>query len=185
MAKTIPTIEPQSFTAGETVKWNITQTDYPASLGTLGYFFVSASGSFTESTSTADGDTHQIVITAAASGAIGAGTYSWQARYTVTASGEEYIIGSGTTVVLPEFTDTAYDNRSTAKKALDAIEAVIVTLSAKTKSSMSIAGRSSASKDLMDALLERDKLKAEVASEIAAERIAAGLGSSQKLKARF
>ena len=185
MSTSIPTIEPASFTAGETVKFNITHSDYPASLGALSYYWVNASGAFTESTSTPNGDTFEVVITAAATRAVAAGSYSFQARYIETSSSEEKIISSGVTCVLAEFIDGAYDNRTWAKKALDAIEITIQALVEKTSVSMSVQGRSRADRDLAEAYTTRDKLKAEVRAEEAAKSVANGLGNPNVIRTRF
>ena len=185
MAPTIPTIEPQVFTVGETVKWSKTISGYPASEGTLAYFFVNAAGSFTETTSTPNGDTFDIVISATDSGSVTAGDYSGQARYTNTATSEETVVWSGSTEALPEFTDTAYDNRTTAQIALDSIETTYKALCARDWSSMSIRDRSTASAELSEIRAERDRLKREVAQEKAAENIANGLGNPNKVVVRF
>ncbi len=185
MAVTIPTVEPLVFTAGETVKWSKSFADYPASEGTLAYYFVNSTDNFQQSTSTADGDTFDLVITAADSGTIASGSYAWQARYTETATSEETVLVSGTVVVKPEFGVADYDYRSTAQTSLDAINVVIEGLAALDTDSLSIRDRSKVAKDLTSALVQRDKLKAEVRSELAVERIAANLGNPNVMRARF
>lgn len=185
MAVTIPTVVPKTFTAGETVKFNITDPDYPASAGTLSFFWTNADDAFGDTTSTADGDTFNIVVTAALSGAITAGTYSYQGRYTSNVGSEETIIRAGTTVVNPEFTTAQFDNRTTAKKMLDAIDATILLLTAQTNVAMSIQGRSQQSQALSEAFATRDKLKAEVRAEQVAESIANGMGNPNVIRTRF
>ena len=184
MAVSIPTTVPSTFTAGETVKFNITDGNYPASGGTLGFFFVNAAGSFTQTASTANGNTFEIVISATDS-SVDAGTYSYQGRYTATSDSAETVIRSGTTVVKPEFTDAAFDNRTTARQQLDLINVTISTLLAQTHVAMSIQGRSQQSLALAEAYATRDKLTAEVRGEEAAESIANGLGNPNVFRTRF
>lgn len=185
MAATIPTSVPAVFVKGDTVKFNITDSDYPASEGALGFFFVNADGSFTETTSTADGDTHNIVISATDSGLVTAGTFSYQGRYTHTATSEETTIREGTTTVKPEFTDTAYDNRSTVKTTLDALEATIQGKASGDQASMSIAGRSIARYSPEELLVWLDKYKRMYQDELAEEALAAGMANPRKVRIRF
>jgi len=185
MAPTIPTVVPDSFVAGDTVKFNITDSDYPASAGTLNFFFVNADGSFTETSTTADGDTHNIVISATDSGAITAGTFSYQGRYTNTATSEETTIRQGTTIVKPEFTDTAFDNRSQTKITLDALEATIAGKATGDQASMSIAGRSISRYSPEELLVWLDKYTKMYQSELTDEALAAGKANPRKVRMWF
>lgn len=184
MAATIPTIEPTSFTVGDTVKWTKTLSNYPASDGwVLSYAFVNSSATFGESTSTADGDSHAIVITATDSADLTAGVYTWQSY--VTYSGERYQVGAGTVTVKANFADGAADVRSHAKKVLDAIESVIEGRASEDASSLSIAGRSITKMTLDELVAARSRYRVEYANEIKAERIDAGLGHSGRVRIRF
>jgi hypothetical protein len=184
MAAEIPTIEPTQFAAGDTVKWTKSLSDYPASGGwVLSYAFVNADGTFSESTSTADGDSHAVVITAADSADFDAGTYNWQSY--VTLSGERFKVGAGTCVVLPNFAAGAVDGRSHVKRVLDAIQSVIQGRATEDADSLSLAGRSISKIPLTELVAFRDAYKREYAAEQKVERIAAGMGHAGKVRVRF
>jgi len=185
MAPTIPTTEPIEFTAGNTVKWTKTLADFPASDSwILSYAFVNSAGTFSESTSTADGDDHAIVITAADSASIAAGDYRWQAYATL--GTERFPVGSGATTVKSDFAVTgATDGRSHVKTVLDAIEAVLEGRATSDQSSISLNGRSIAKLTPAELMEFRAFYKAEYVSEVKAERIAAGLGHRGKVRIRF
>ena len=184
MAPTIPTIEPTSFTVGDTVAWTKTLADFPASAGwELTYSFVNASNQFTESSTTADGDDHAIVITAADSANLTAGDYEWQAYATKTT--ERYPAGSGSVTVEPNFATGAVDGRSHVKIVLDAIEAVLEGVATTSQASSSLNGRSITKYSTEELIAFRSKYKSEYASEVKAANIAAGLGHKGKVKIRF
>ncbi len=185
MSHPIPTTEPESFVVGDTVKFNITDSNFPASAGVLAYFFVNADGSFTETTSTADGDTHQIVISATDSDLVTAGTFSFQGRYTETATSEETTIREGTTEAKPGFTDTAFDNRSTIKKTLDALNATILGKASGDQASMSIAGRSIARYSPAELLEWQAKYEKWYRDELIDEGLAVGGANPRKIRTRF
>jgi len=70
----IPTTEPLSFRAGDTVKWKKSLGDYPATSWTLKYFLVIQSDQKII-TASADGTDHLVTITAAASAGYAVGRY--------------------------------------------------------------------------------------------------------------
>lgn len=121
---TIPTIEPQSFTAGDTVQWTKSLKDYPASAGwAVTYAAINKNHKFT-ATSTADGDLHSITLAASATAAYTAGQYYWEGY--ATKDGQRFTIGTGWFTVAPNIaTENNYDARSHARKTLEAIQAVI------------------------------------------------------------
>lgn len=184
MAATIPTTVPASFIVGDTVKWTRTIADYLASDGwVLSYAFVNTGATFSESTSTADGDDHAIVISAADSANLTAGTYQWQEYATL--DSERFITGYGTIVVQPNYASGAVDNRSHVKKVLDAIESVIEGRASEDASSLSVAGRSITKMTLDELVAARSHYRVEYQSELKAERIAAGLGHAGAVRVRF
>jgi hypothetical protein len=94
---------------------------------TLKYYFkqFAASGAHIELTATADGDYFAITVAAATTAAYTAGRYSWAAEVSG-GSSEVYEVDRGTIVLLPRYDQAAaYDDRSHARKMLDAIEAVL------------------------------------------------------------
>lgn len=180
----IPTNEPMSVTAGDTVTWKRSLSDYLASAGwVLSYTLVNSAGKITI-TSTADGDDHLVSVLAATTAAWTAGEYSWQAY--VTKGAERYQVDYGALEILPDFAQqTTHDGRSHVKTVLDSIEAVIEGRATKDQESYSINGRSLARTSVEQLLVFRDRYKAEYAREVRAERIRNGLGHSGRILTRF
>lgn len=187
MAQTVPTREPAEIVAGDTVTWQKSLADYPASAGwVLNYRLINAAGKI-DIEAAASGDDFLITVPAATSAAYAAGTYSWQAFVDGVAS-QRFTVGGGTLVVKPDLAAQAvgYDTRSTAKKTLDLIDAAMLAHGASAwTQEYEIAGRRMKFKSVGDFLALRDRLKREVANETRAERLAAGLGGKSKIYVRF
>lgn len=126
MPAEIPTNEPAVLRAGDTWKWTRSLADWPASAWTLKYRAKNAAGGF-EITATASGDDFSVAVAAATTAAYAAGDYSWIAW--VEAGAEKFTVDSGTWTVQAEYrtglATVALDDRSHARKVLDAIEAFI------------------------------------------------------------
>ena len=186
MAYTVPTREPASVVAGDTLAWRKTLSDYPAGDGwVLSYRLINAAGKI-DITAAADGDDHLVGVTAAASAAYVAGDYTWTSQATLGA--ERHTVEQGRITIKPDLADEAagFDTRSTAKKTLDLLDAALEAHGSRAwTSEYEIAGRRMKFRSPGDFLALRDKLKAEVAREVAAERLAAGLGSQSKVYVRF
>lgn len=124
-----PTIEPVSVTAGDSISWLQSLSDYPASSGwALKYALRSTAGKI-DLTSAASGDDHLITVTPAASALWTAGTYQFQ-KYVEKGSAEtlqRVTLGLGSMIVAASLAamTTATDTRSWARRSLEAIEAVI------------------------------------------------------------
>ena len=72
----IPTKEPVSITAGDTASWNKTLSDYPANTFSLTYQLAPlAGGETTTLSSSANGTTHEVRLTAATTAGFSAGDY--------------------------------------------------------------------------------------------------------------
>lgn len=183
----IATIEPSEITAGDTIQWKKTLSDYPASAGwALKYRFINSAAKY-DITAAADGDDHLVTIAAATSAGYTAGTYTWTRR--VEKGTERYTLGSGTVEILPDLAakTTAFDNRSHAKTMLDAIEA---TLEGKaTGSQLDILKKTIGDKniDRNPELLKswRNYYRAEYKDELRKERIKQGLRGGGQAKVRF
>lgn len=182
---TIPTVEPSEFRAGDTVKWQRTLSDYPASAGwSLSYRLINAAGKI-DIDASASVDDHLVSVASTASAAYAVGAYDWVAY--VEKAGERYTVGSGRITIRPDLAaqSAGYDARSTARKLLDAVEAVLANRATRADLEYEIAGRRMKSMSHADLLAARDKLKREVAAEEAASRIAAGMGSGRRVFVRF
>ncbi len=186
MAQTVPTAVPDTFTAGDTISWKITLTDYPADDGwVLKYRFINAAGKF-DITATADGADHLVSVAAATSAGYAAGTYSYQAY--VEKGTNRHTVDTGSAIVKPNLAaqSAGYDNRSIARKTLEAIEAAMVAHGSKAwMQEYSIAGRTMKFRSVAEFMAFRSKMQQEVRAEEAAERIARGESAGNKLFVRF
>lgn len=186
MAQTVPTSEPASVVAGDTVAWTKALADYPASAGwVLKYRLINAAGKI-DITASASGADHAVAVSATTSATWPSGDYTWQGY--VEKAAERYTVGSGQITVKPDLAAQAagFDTRSSAKKALDLLDAAMVSHGATAwAQEYEIAGRRMKFKSVGDFLAWRDRLRADVAREEAADRIAAGQGGGTKLYVRF
>lgn len=183
MTATVPTVEPTKLRIGLTWEWDRQDlNDYPASTWTLKYAFKNATDHF-EITAAADGDNYTALVAAATTAGYTAGSYRWVAW--VESGTEKRDIGEGWTEVVAAFTGaTAYDARSHARIALDAIEAVLEGRATVDQQEYSIGGRTLKRMQVADLFKFRDYYRAEVKAEVRAENTAAGRGGSQ-LSARL
>lgn len=178
----IQTFEPSTLAAGDTAKWRKSLPGFPASAGwVLTYTLVTASARVTF-TATADGDDHLVAVPAATTAGWAAGTYTWRAQ--VAKAGEVFTVADGTLRIQPAF-GSATDGRSHARKVLDAIEAVIEGRATSQVGEYQIAGRQLKYIPIPELLTLRDKYRAEVAREDAAQRAARGLPDSRRVYVRF
>lgn len=177
-----PTTEPDLIVAGDTAKWLRSLDDYPANASwVLSYTLVSAANRYTF-TATASGADHLVTVAAATTTSWVPGTYTWRAQ--VSKAGEVYTVGSGSLTVRPSFA-TATDGRSHARRTLEAIEAVIEGRATSEVSYYMIGGRQLRYIEPAQLLALRDRYRAEVAREDAAQRAAAGLPDKRRVFVRF
>lgn len=182
MSAAIALNEPAELRAGFTWQWKRQDLpDYPAPTWTLKYAFKNAAQHF-EVTADADGSNFSVTLSASTTGGYTAGKYSWVAW--VESGSEKHQIDQGWLRVLASFTGaTALDDRSHARKMLDAIEAALegkATSSQLDAISYSIGTRS---KSFAPELLL--KLRARYEVEVAAEDAANGNFSANVLRIRL
>ncbi len=194
--------EPLEIIAGDTLTWirrdveaayendagEIQYEDIKASEGwTLKYVAVGQLGSITitASADTDDPDDFCFTATAAVTAAYVVGDYKWQIVATKTTT--RYTIDSGVVSVTDNIAGRSalYDNRSHAKKMLDAIQAVLEGRATSDVAQYSISGRSIVKMPILDLLRMKALYAAEYESEQAADRIAAGLNPGNKIRTRF
>lgn len=185
----IPTNEPTELRLGDTWEWRREDlSDYPASSWTLKYRFKNAAGGF-EITAAADGDAFAVTVAAAVTAAYasGAGDYSWAAQ--VSAGAVVKTVDSGVLKVLPNLfagsAGDASDQRSHARKVLDAIRAVIEGRASKDQEEYSIAGRSLKRTPLADLIKLESTYSQRVAGETAAEALRNGLATGATIQVRM
>lgn len=179
------TTEPTRITAGDTVSWAKSLSAYPASAGwSLTYTLINSAGKISITTA-ASGDDHLVSVSAATSASYAPGVYLWQAH--VQKAADRFTVGQGTITVAPNIAAaTTFDARSSARKALDAVNAIFEAYGSKAYlQSFEIAGRKQAFHTPGDFLAFRSKLMAEVAREDNAARLAAGLAPRNQVHVRF
>ncbi|MCX8016441.1 MAG: DUF1822 family protein [Rhodocyclaceae bacterium] len=179
----IPTTEPTTVNAGDTVRWLRKLPEYPASDGwVLTYTVLNASGKITI-TASANGDDHFVSVPATTSASWPAGEYAWRAR--VSRAGDVYTVAEGRITVRPSFAEATLDARSTARRALEAVEAYLADPNNVAAAQYEIAGRQLRRYTLTELWMHRDRLKLEVLREEQAERSAAGLPDRRRVLVRF
>lgn len=148
-------------------------------VGRLGFFAITASAD------SDNPDDFSFSVAAATTSAYVAGDYQWQLTATKTTT--RYTIAEGRITLTDNIAGRAafYDNRSHAKKVLDAIEATIEGRATQDQMSYQIGGRSLSRTPIPDLMRLRAIYKSEYASELAAANIAAGLSSKRTIYTRF
>lgn len=184
----VNTSEPLIIIAGDTVSWQKTIPDYPASQGwTLHYRLINAAGKI-DITGSASGDDHVINIPAATSAPYVAGKYDWQS-YVTNVAGDRYTIALGNMEVKANWALQAggLDVRSNARQILDYLETAWIAAAAKRAYvfEYKVAGRQMRFATRGEWIAEMDYWRREVAREMRAEKIAAGLDSGRKVYVRF
>lgn len=179
------TIEPSSIRAGDTITWRKNLADYPASAWTLVYTLINSIAKITI-TGSSDGVEHVINVPATTSDDYTAGKYDYVAH--VTDGTDRITVASGRMDVLPNLAAaTTYDNRSHARKMLDAIEALLLnnaTVGQIDWLEIQLNNRR-IQKEPDKLLVLRDRYRAEVANEERAERLRQGLDTGRRIQTRL
>jgi len=194
--------EPIEIIIGDTITWirrnvqaasendsgTLEYTDIKASDGwTLKFTAVGKLGIFviTAAADSDNADDFKFTAAAATTAAYVAGDYKWQLVATKTTT--RYTIAEGWITLTDNISGRSalYDNRSHAKKVLDAIEAVIEGRASKDQMGYQIAGRSLTMTPIPDLIKLRSIYKDEYDGEVATARVAAGLSSKRKILTRF
>ena len=174
---------PSTLQVGLTWEWDASFSDYPASTHTLVYTLINSSNKISI-TASADDDDYTVAVATATTEAYSAGVYSYQA--TVTDGTDTFLVASGEITVNPSFSAaTTYDNRTHAKKVLDAIEATLEGKASQDQQMIMIGGRQITTFSPDQLLSFRDAYRAEYKAEQVAAGIAAGNGNSRKIKVKF
>jgi hypothetical protein len=182
MAAEVPTIEPTSLVAGDTLKFTKSLGDYPASdAWVLTYTLVNSANRYTFA-ATASGDDHAVTVAATTTASYAPGEYDLRGQ--VSKAGEVYTVATGQITVRPSFA-SATDGRSSAKKTLDAINAYLADTNNLAAASYEIAGRRLSRYTLADLLALRSAMETDVSREQAAQRIGAGLPDKRRVYVRF
>lgn len=174
--------EPTQLYAGDTARWLKSLPDYPASEGwVLSYLLVSATHQYAL-TGSAQNDDHLINVPAATTASYVANDYDWRSR--VSFNGEVFTISTGRIKILPSMA-TAVDLRSSARTALEAVNAVLENRATSATAEYEIAGRKLKYIPIPELLALRSRLQQDVRAEDDAQRAASGLGSRNRIYVRF
>jgi len=188
---------PLQFRAGDTVQWrNLPTAD---ALGTpitaadgwslATYFRSQATGAGGVTVAaTAAGQAWESTLSASASLAMSVGTWYWQTR--ATKGAEAHTIGTGTSQVLAALSYSGsaaiYDGRTQSQIDLEAVQAAIrAVLAGGAVKRYTIGSRQLEKFSLAELIDLESRLKARVAREQAAERVANGLGNPGSTFVRF
>lgn len=186
-----PTQEPDVLVVGDRWVWRRPDlvADYPTADYALTYEFHEDTGgggshkfTITATETTTD---YLIEIASATTAAYSAGEYNWYAFITRSSDSQRIAIDEGHTKLELNFANTNADNRSHAKKVLDAIEATIEGRASQDQMSYSIAGRSLSRMSIDDLLKFRDRYRAEYNREIKKLRIKNKQDTGNTIKVRF
>ena len=178
--KTIPDKEPSSATAGDTVQWSRSLSDYPASAGwSLKYVMRGANGSL-DMVAVASGDDYLVTAVVPA-----AGDYALQG-YVVKGT-EKHTICVLSFMSTPDLSAAVagYDSRSHARRVLDAIERVIEGRATRGDQETTVDGTRLVKMTVPELLALRSRYQAEYRREQEAARLAQGRNSGRKIVTRF
>ena len=160
------TTEPTSIVAGDFLAWLRTDlnVDYANSLYTLKYVLRLQNSGSTEIEIDAvnSGLNYLATVASAITANYAVGRYDYQAYITKTSTTERITIKSGEIVVLANRDASSDDPIDHLRKRLENLETAILTLSNKTSSSYSIAGRSMTYQDLPQLIQMRDQTAGEI-----------------------
>jgi len=186
-----PTQEPDLLVVGDRWMWRRPDlvADYPTADYALTYEFHEDSGgggshkfTITATETTTD---YIVEIASATTANYTAGEYNWYAFITRSSDSQRIAVDEGHTKLELNFANTNADNRSHAKKVLDAIQAVIENRASQDQMSYSIAGRSLSRMSIDDLMRFRDRYRAEYNKEIKQKRIKNKQDTGNTIKARF
>jgi hypothetical protein len=182
MTPTLPT----TLRAGDTLSETFDVPEYSAADSWGLTFTLSSAANKYTATCSASGAQHVLAVTAATTAAWVAAAYSWVAH--VSKAGARHTVASGAIQVLPDLAGAGggVDSRSPARQALDAAEAALATYGARAYlQGIDIGERSQKFHSPGEFLKFIDSLRAQVAAEDRADRLAQGLAPKNKLLVRF
>lgn len=112
--------EPTSITAGDSVAWQVSLADYPATAGWVLHYRVINTDYAVDIVATVAGDAHAVDLPAATTAAWPAGRYSIT-RYVVNGT-QRKTLSTGNITILPNLVAAQmHDGRSQAEQILDAL----------------------------------------------------------------
>lgn len=181
MTPAIPKVEPQRVRAGETWQWRREDlADYPAPTWTLKYALKNQTQHL-EFSATADGSQFAITVSSTTTTPVVAGKYR-MVGYVEDggAPAQRFGVYNEEIVVDAAYANAAVvDDRSHARKVLDAIQAVLEGRATKDQEEYSIGHRTLKRTPLAELKALEQQYRGEVAGEELADRVAAGQGGGK------
>jgi hypothetical protein len=185
MAADIPTREPDSITAGDTIQWSKSLPDYPPGDGwSLAYALRHPTAPAINVNAATDGDGYLVTIPASTSANYTAGQWNLFG-YVSNGSNREQIFRGYLTILADPVAAATLDTRSHARKVLALVEAALEGRASATLLETEIEGVKLKRIPHADLMALRDKYRAEVASEDNALAVSQGLGSRRDIRIRF
>lgn len=162
----IPTTEPTTFAAGETVEWTKSIADYASTDGWTLIYSIRGPSVFADVTATGNSDgSYSISIPVSTTTGLSAGTYKWASHaYKAGPPILRYAIARGVIVVTQDLT-AATTVKSHAAQALEVIEAALTGRLTSDMQSYAIAGRSILKIPINELYALRAKYRAELWKE--------------------
>ena len=185
MAADIPSVEPETITAGDSATWEYTLPDYSTADGwAVSYVFRQAGAATLTISASGSGTTYTTTISTSNSTLLKNGLWYWTAFATKT--GQRVTIRKGRLEVQPDPAGTGqFDPRSQVKRTLDAINATLEGTADREERQLVVDGLSLEVRDVAQLLALKDRFDALYQAEVAAERLAKGLGNRRKIVTRF
>jgi len=164
MAIPVLTYFPQSITAGDTTRLQLSFPNLPATQYTGTLILNQAGQTAVTCSGTASGDLYQFTITATQSAAMNPGAWTWQARATGMSGGDVTTALAGDFTILPNPASTFA--KSNAQQQLDAANAALLLLAANPDAETDFNGQKIRSVDIPKMIDVVRNLKALVAEEL-------------------
>lgn len=161
-----PTKEPSQLIVGD--RWTWKRSDLHSSYANTAYVLKyalrlqGAGSTEIEVTASASGNDYVVEVASATTAAYTAGWYSYQTYLTRSADDERITIGSGEIEVIANRDASTSDPISLLRQRLNNLDEAVKTLTTKTASSYSIAGRSFSYVDLPTLVEMRDQVAGEL-----------------------
>lgn len=179
MTAVVPDQVPSSLIAGDTWAFTRGYGDYPQPTW-VATLYAEFRGSQFSIAAVASGTSQSFAATAAATGGYKTGHYKWWVR--VTDGTSSFTVESGWFDVTPDPAATGTrDQRTWARRTLDALQCTLEGRASSDQLAMTIAGRSLSRIPLAELMTFRDKLRQEVRTE----EQGAKSGSGRNIKVRF
>lgn len=179
MTIAIPDQVPSTLIAGDTWAFTRDYGDYPQPTW-VATLYAEMGGSQFSQAAVASGTLQSFSVTAAVSGGIKVGRYRWWVR--VTDGTSSYTVENGWVDVTPDPAAAGTrDQRSWARRTLDALESTLEGRASSDQLAMTINGRSLSRIPLQELLAWQEKLRQRVRTE----EQGATAGSGRNIKVRF